>query len=51
MTGRGEILPAYLERARQWRRNLGLPEDYVSTQFGPEGEEAEDGPDDLESPF
>lgn len=51
MTGRGEILPAYLERARQWRRNLGLPEDYVSTQFGPEGEEAEDWPDDLESPF
>ncbi|MDP1631855.1 MAG: hypothetical protein Q8L66_10595 [Caulobacter sp.] len=28
MSGRGEILPAYLERARQWRRNLGLAEDY-----------------------
>jgi hypothetical protein len=31
MSGRGEILPVYLERARQWRRNLGLAEDYVST--------------------
>lgn len=30
MAGRGEVLPAYLERARQWRRNLGLAEDYVS---------------------
>ncbi|MDP1738338.1 MAG: hypothetical protein Q8L23_12980 [Caulobacter sp.] len=40
MAGRGELLPAYLERARQWRRNLGLPEDYVSTQFRPEEEEA-----------
>ena len=28
MSGRGEILPTYLERARQWRRNLGLSEDY-----------------------
>lgn len=42
MAGRGEILPAYLERARQWRRNLGLPEDYVSTQFSPEAEEGHD---------
>ncbi|MDO9223934.1 MAG: hypothetical protein Q7U20_09525 [Caulobacter sp.] len=30
MAGKGEVLPVYLERARQWRRNLGLAEDYVS---------------------
>ena len=34
MAGKGEILPVYLERARQWRRNLGLPEDYVSPGGG-----------------
>lgn len=38
MAGKGEILPAYLERARQWRRNLGLPEDYVSPGGGSEAE-------------
>ncbi len=30
MAGKGELLPAYLERARQWRRNLGLADDYQS---------------------
>jgi len=34
MAGKGGMLPAYLERARQWRRNLGLAEDYVSPGFG-----------------
>lgn len=36
MAGKGEMLPAYLERARQWRRNLGLPETYAG--IGGEGE-------------
>jgi len=41
MAGKGEMLPAYLERARQWRRNLGLAEDYVSpgSWSAPEREE------------
>ena len=36
MAGRGEMLPVYLERARQWRRNLGLDEAY-GTPGGGEG--------------
>lgn len=35
MAGKGDMLPAYLERARQWRRNQGLAEDYVSSLRSP----------------
>lgn len=34
LLGRGPILPAYLERARRWRRNLGLPERYIEVWIG-----------------
>lgn len=43
LLGRGPMLPAYLERARRWRRNLGLPERYVEVWIG----DVEDGDGDA----